>query len=82
MQVSLAGFGSALAGLSLARRGQCPFVPLHCCLAIGRRANNHGWFPPQWPSGTSLPCNRRGWGGGGHNNSDDDDDKDDRQFAP
>ncbi len=82
MQISLAGFGGALASLSLVQWGQCPFVPLRRCLAIGRRANNRRWFPPRWLSGMSSPCNGRRWVGGGHNNCDDYGNNDNRRIVP
>ncbi len=82
MQISLAGFGGALAGLSLAQRGRCPFVPLRHCLAIGRRGNTRGWFPTQQASGMLSPCNGRGRVGGGHDNSNNDRDNDDRWIIP
>ncbi len=82
MQISLAGFGGTLAGLSLAQRGRSPFVPLPRRLAIGMRANNCGWFPPWRSSGTSLPCNGRGWVRGGHDDSNEDGDNNDRRIVP
>jgi hypothetical protein len=82
MQISLAGFGGALAGLSLARWGRCPFVPLRRCLAIRRWGNTRRWFPPWRVSGMSLPYNRRGRVGGGHDDGDDNRDGNNRRIVP
>jgi hypothetical protein len=82
MQISLAGFGGALASLSLARRGRCPFAPLRRRLAIGRQANNCGWFPPQRPSRTLSPFNGRGRVEGGQDDGNDDGDDDHRRIVP
>ncbi len=82
MQISLAGFGGALAGLSLAQQGQCPFVLLRCRLAIRRQANSCRWFPPQRPSGMLLLCNGRGRVGGGHDDGNNNGDNNNRWIVP
>ncbi len=81
-RISLANFGSTLAGLSLARQGRCPFVPLCRCLAIGRQANNCRWFPPQRPSGMSSPCNGRGRVGGRHDDGNNNGNNNNRRIFP